>query len=280
MPGTLILCASPIGNLGDAPPRLGQALASCDLVFCEDTRRTRILTDHLGVRPRLRSYFAGNEANRAEELRAALTEGLTVGLLTDAGTPAVSDPGVSAVTVARSVGATITMVPGPSALTAALALSGFPSERFLFEGFLPKKGKARADRISEIAAETRTVVLFVSPNQLADDLSDLARSTPDRPICLTRELTKKFEEVQWSTCAEAAGLWSEREPRGEFTLVLGPITAPPPDELGALEEVGRLVADGVPRSEAARRVATATGVSRRKLYDESVARTRETRPGP
>ena len=172
------------------------------------------------------------------------------------------------------------MIPGPSAVTTALAVSGFPSERFLFEGFLPRKGKARSERIAEIATETRTVVLFVSPNQVADDLLDLARSTPDRALCLTRELTKKFEEVQWSTCAEAASAWSERQPRGEFTLVLGPMKAAPPDEAEALEAVSLLVAQGVPRSEAARRVAATTGISRRKLYEDSVARTRGTKPGP
>lgn len=276
MLGRLILCASPIGNLGDASPRLAETLAGCDLVFCEDTRRTRILLDHLGLKIPLRSYFAGNEATRAPELETALSTGQMVGLITDAGTPAISDPGVSAVGIARRLGAKVTVVPGPSAMTAALAVSGFPTERVAFEGFLPKRGRERADRLAAISADPRTVVLFVGTNQLTADLSALAQLTPDRPTCVARELTKKFEEVEWSTCAEAAEQWQQRTPRGEFTIVLSAFetTGKAPRDL--LDSVDALTATGVSLSEAVRRVSIEQGVSRRSLYQEALSRNRGT----
>ena len=143
MPGTLILCAGPIGNLGDAPPRLAEALRSAAVVYAEDTRRARILLGHLGVSRPLRSYFAGNEAERAAELAGRLEAGETVALLTDAGMPTISDPGLSAVRAALGVGAAVTGIPGPSAVTLAVAVSGPPADRFAFEGFLPRKGAAR-----------------------------------------------------------------------------------------------------------------------------------------
>ncbi len=174
MPGTLILCASPIGNLADAPPRLAEALTSADLVYAEDTRRARILLGHLGVSRPVRSYFVGNEAERAAELAGRLADGETVALLTDAGVPTISDPGLSAVRAALEAGAVVTGVPGPSAVTMAVAVSGFPADRFAFEGFLPRRGERRAERLAALAGEPRTLVLFCSPGRLAADLADLA----------------------------------------------------------------------------------------------------------
>ncbi len=278
MAGRLILCATPIGNLSDASPRLAETLGSADLILAEDTRRSSTLLRSLGVNKPLRSYFAGNENRRAVELVDLLKEGKTIALITDAGTPAISDPGVSAVSAAREAGAVITVVPGPSAVTAALSVSGLPSERFVFEGFLPKKGGERDQRLASLATETRTAVLFVAPHQLIDDLNGLASIAPDRPLCVARELTKMFEEIQWSTPAAAAEHWAGREILGEFTLVLG---GGNPIEPNLEENVVAVLAEidkGTQMSEAVRAVAGRSGVPRRTLYEEVLARTRGTSP--
>jgi 16S rRNA (cytidine1402-2'-O)-methyltransferase len=276
--GRLILCATPIGNLSDASPRLAEALNSADLILAEDTRRSSILLRSLGVKKPLRSYFAGNENRRAVELVDLLKEGKTVALVTDAGTPAISDPGVSAVSAAREAGAVITVVPGPSAVTAALSVSGLPSERFVFEGFLPKKGAERDQRLASVATETRTAVLFVAPHQLLDDLHDLASVAPNRPLCIARELTKMFEEIQWTTPGAAAEEWAGRELLGEFTLVLGGGDPLQPDLEKNVVAVLAEIDNGTQMSEAVRRVASMSGVPRRTLYEEVLARTRGTSP--
>ena len=276
MAGRLVLCATPIGNLSDASPRLADALGSADLILAEDTRRSATLLRSLGVDKPLRSYFAGNENRRAVELVGLLKEGKNVVLITDAGTPAISDPGVSAVSAAREAGAAITVVPGPSAVTAALSVSGLPSERFVFEGFLPKKGPERDRRLESLATETRTAVLFVAPHQLIDDLTGLASVAPDRPLCIARELTKMFEEIQWSTPAAAADLWAGRERLGEFTLVLGGADPIEPDLEASVVAVLAEIDAGAPMSDAVRTVASRLGVSRRTLYEEVLFRTRET----
>lgn len=267
MAGTLILCAGPIGNLSDAPPRLAEALRSADVVYAEDTRRVQILLDRLGVQATIRSYFVGNEERRGPELREHLAAGETVALITDAGTPGIADPGLSAVRVALEVGAAITGVPGPSAVTLALVLSGFPADRFVFEGFLPRKSGERRERIAAIASERRTVVLFASPNRLGADLADLAAAQEaDRECVLCREMTKLHEEIWRGTLAEAARRWAEGA-RGEVTLVLGPLPAPLPDMAAAIGAARELIARGTPPSEAVRTVAGLHGVSRRALYD-------------
>jgi 16S rRNA (cytidine1402-2'-O)-methyltransferase len=276
--GRLILCATPIGNLSDASPRLAEALGNADLILAEDTRRSSTLLRSLGIEKPLRSYFAGNENRRAVELIGLLKEGKIIALITDAGTPAISDPGVSAVSAAREAGAAITVVPGPSAVTAALSVSGLPSERFIFEGFLPKKGPERDRRLASLATETRTAVLFVAPHQLIDDLKGLASVAPDRPLCIARELTKMFEEIQWSTPATAAEVWAGREILGEFTLVLGGGDPVEPDLEVSVVAVLAEIDTGVQMSDAVRNVASRSGVSRRALYEEVLARTRGTSP--
>jgi len=276
--GRLILCATPIGNLSDASPRLAEALGSADLILAEDTRRSSTLLRSLGVEKPLRSYFAGNENRRAAELVGLLREGRTIALITDAGTPAISDPGVSAVSAGREAGAAISVVPGPSAVTAALSVSGLPSERFVFEGFLPKKGPERDRRLASLATETRTAVLFVAPHQLIDDLKGLASVAPDRPLCIARELTKMFEEIQWSTPAAAAELWAGREILGEFTLVLGGGDPVEPDLEASVVAVLAEIDTGAQMSDAVRTVASRSGVSRRTLYEEVLSRTRGTSP--
>jgi 16S rRNA (cytidine1402-2'-O)-methyltransferase len=276
MPGTLIICATPIGNLADASTRLAQALAGSDVIYCEDTRRSRILLDSLGVKKRLRSYFIGNEEEGASQLAAELEADQTVALLTDAGVPAISDPGWSAVNAARRAGARVTIVPGPSALTASLAVSGFSTERVVFEGFLPRRGRERQERLNEIAQETRTIVLFVGASHLSEDLEDLAKLEPDRPLCIARELTKKFEEILWLTCAEAVDVFGERKAKGEFTLVLSAVARSAPDIGSGIEAVLDAMARGQSMTAAVRVVAADLGLSRRKLYEAMLARTRDT----
>lgn len=270
MTGTLILCAGPIGNLSDAPPRLAEALSSAAVVYAEDTRRARTLLSHLGVDRPLRSYFVGNETERSIEMGARLSAGETVALLTDAGSPGVADPGVSAVRAAVESGATITSVPGPSAVTMALGLSGLSADRFVFEGFLPRKGKARANRISGVAAEERTTVLFCAPSRLGRDLADLAVPMPDRAAVVCREMTKLHEEVWRGSLAEAAGHWRDRTVRGEVTVVIGGGGSTEPDLMGAIEAARAAIAAGERPSAAVKRVATEHGVSRRSLYESVI----------
>ncbi|MCB2224443.1 MAG: 16S rRNA (cytidine(1402)-2'-O)-methyltransferase [Actinobacteria bacterium] len=273
MPGTLILCAGPIGNLGDAAPRLGEALASADVVYAEDTRRAAVLLGRLGVSVPTRSYFVGNEAERAVEIGERLAAGETVAVLTDAGTPAIADPGLSAVRAAVEAGAVVTGVPGPSAVTLALAVSGLPSDRFAFEGFLPRKGAKRTRRLQGLGAEERTTVLFSAPGRLVADLSDLLGAAgPDRPVVVCRELTKLHEEVWRGTLAEAAASWEAREVRGEVTVVLGGAEARPAGIEEAVAMAASLIDQGVPASKAAASVAATTGVARRSIYDGVVRR--------
>lgn len=271
MAGTLILCAGPIGNLGDAPPRLAEALSAADVVYAEDTRRARILLEHLGVEADCRSYFAGNEERRTAEIAVRLEAGATVAVLTDAGTPGISDPGLSAVRAAVGAGATVTGVPGASAVTLALAVSGLPADRFVFEGFLPRSGRDRALRLEALSGEPRTAVLFCSPRRLARDLADLAASGgADRPCVVCRELTKVHEEVWRGTLAEAARHWAESEARGEVTVVVGGAPAAPPDLDAAVAEARLRIEQGDRPSAAVRAVATDRGVSRRDLYQRVI----------
>lgn len=268
MPGKLILCGTPIGNLSDASSRLQAALADADLIYAEDTRRAATLLRALDVRTPVRSYFVGNEDWRSEELVTRLMAGETVALVTDAGMPSVADPGLSAVQAAVSVDAAVTVVPGPSAVTSALALSGLPAERFVFEGFLPRKGKDRKHRIREIAAEERTVVLFSAKSRVVSDLEDLADAMEsDRRVVVTRELTKVFEEVWRGTLTEAATHWSSENVRGEFTLVIDGAAEEPTDLDHVVAVAKSAIESGESMADAVRRIASEFGVSRRELYE-------------
>lgn len=267
MVGTLVLCAGPIGNLSDAPPRLAAALSGADIVYAEDTRRARTLLSHLGVDRRLRSYFVGNEVQRAEELRARLEAGEVVALLTDAGSPSIADPGLSAVRVAVAVGARVTAIPGPSAVTMALGLSGMPADRFVFEGFLPRSGMDRSRRVAALAAEERTSVVFCAPGRLAADLADLAAVVPDRMVAVCREMTKLHEEVWRGSLVEAAAEWGARQVKGEVTIVVSGGSPPEPDLGRAVAMAREAIAAGARPSAAVKRVAVETGVSRRALYE-------------
>lgn len=265
--GRLTVCATPIGNLGDISDRLRATLVAADVVYAEDTRRTAILLNHIGVSTDMRSLFAGNEKARTEELVSEVAAGKKVVLVSDAGMPTISDPGAEAVREVRASGYPVTVVPGPSAVVTALALSGFGADRFAFEGFLPKKGKERQRRLAAIASEDRAVVIFASPHRIGADLDDLRRACGDeRPVAVMRELTKLHEEAWLGSLADAAEHWSGEEVRGELTLVVG---GAPPWEVSldaALDQAMTLVADGVTVSEAARVVSKDTGVARREIY--------------
>jgi 16S rRNA (cytidine1402-2'-O)-methyltransferase len=266
--GHLVLCATPIGNLGDVPPRLVDTLAGADVILAEDTRRTRALLNAIGVDRPLVSFFAGNERQRQADVRQRLGRGERIALVTDAGTPAVSDPGSAAVEAARQAGATVSIVPGPSAVTGAVAVSGFGADRFVFEGFLPRKGRERRSRLAGLATEQRTSVLFLSPHRILEDLDALADvAGPGREVCIVRELTKLHEEVAWFTLAGAIEEWEDREPIGEYTLVIRGAAPPVPDLDEAVSRARELMAAGEPRSASAKQAAAETGVNRRDVYD-------------
>lgn len=237
------------------------------MIYAEDTRRTAKLLSHLGLSVPLISLFTGNEVARTNELTDAVRTGETVVLVSDAGMPAVSDPGAAAVRSVREAGLPVTVVPGPSAVTAALALSGFGGDRFGFEGFLPRRGKERERRLNAISEDERTVVLFASPNRLAEDLADLREACGgDRQVAVTREITKLHEESWVGSLDSAVDRWAG-EVKGEVTVVLGPQEPEPPSVAKAIDEARALVAEGTSVSEAARAVAERTGVSRREIYE-------------
>lgn len=269
--GSLVVCATPIGNLEDVSDRLRTALTACDVVYAEDTRRTGKLLRHIGATTEVRSLFTGNEARKTGELIEEVRSGKTVALVSDAGMPSVSDPGSRAVARAHAEGLRVTVVPGPSAVTAAVALSGFGADRFAFEGFLPRKGSERAARIASVAAEARPVVLFASPNRLAEDLKDIAGEIDSsRRVAVLRELTKIHEEAWVGTIAEAMERWGE-EVKGEVTVVLD---GAPLEEVSledAVTDAKERIEGGSSLSDAARQAAELSGVSRREIYQRLIS---------
>ncbi len=268
MTGRLVLCSTPIGNLGDVSRRLVETLDTAEIVYAEDTRRARTLLTHVGVTTPVRSYFVGNEAERSSEVAERLERGETVALISDAGSPGVADPGVSAVRAARQVGATVSVVPGPSAVTAAMAVSGLGGDRFSFEGFLPRRGASRTRRVDEMVDRDHPVVFFTTGPRIVEDLGDLAAAGADRPIVVCRELTKAFEEVWEGRLALAATHWETATRKGEFTVVLGAAPEPGPVSLDEAVALARSrVAAGEKISTVARDVARGTGVDRGDLYD-------------
>ncbi|HVC14504.1 MAG TPA: 16S rRNA (cytidine(1402)-2'-O)-methyltransferase [Acidimicrobiales bacterium] len=288
--GTLVLVATPIGNLADLSPRAVETLRDADLVCCEDTRRTRVLLSAAGVPAghRLRSLHAHNESSRIPELLAAVASGRTVAVVTDAGTPAVSDPGARLVGAAADAGARVTVVPGPSAALAALVVSGLPTDRFCVEGFLPRSGAARRRRLDAVVTDPRTSVVFESPQRLASTLADLATLAPGRELAVCRELTKLHEEVWRGSASEAAAHFSERRVRGEVTVVVAGsgAGAPPgtssgapggggadagPSDADLARVAAAALASGMSVRDAAAAVAADLGVSRRRAYGVAVA---------
>ncbi|GAB3274030.1 16S rRNA (cytidine(1402)-2'-O)-methyltransferase [Sinomonas notoginsengisoli] len=266
----MVLAATPIGNLGDASRRLTELLGEADVIAAEDTRRLQRLVHGLGVHPRGRilSYHEHSEAAKTPELLEAVAGGATVLLVTDAGMPAVSDPGYRLVEAAVARGLTVTAVPGPSAVLTALALSGLPTDRFCFEGFLPRKAGERASRLVELRTERRTMVFFEAPHRLAAMLRALVDAFGgDRRIAVCRELTKTYEEVLRGTAGELAS-WAEAgEVRGEIAVVAeGAPEAPPARTEDLVADVQSLVAAGTRLKEAVAVVADEAGTSKRELY--------------
>ena len=275
-PGALVLCGSPIGNAADASPRLAEALQTADLIAAEDTRRLRRLAADLGIRisAQVLSYFEANERGRVPQLVERMQAGASVALITDAGMPAISDPGYRLVRAAAEAGVPIRAVPGPSAVTTALAVSGLPSDRWAFEGFLPRGGGERRSRLVELSTEPRTLVMLESPRRIASTLRELADAFgAERPAVLCRELTKTHEEVLRLPLAKLTAWAAEREVRGEITLVLagstGPAAPSSPQELAAA--VSAAEATGLDRKAAMSTVAKAAGVPRRTVYDAILA---------
>ncbi len=266
--GTLYLVATPIGNLGDLSPRAADALRRARAVVAEDTRRTRRLLAHLGIRaPALISLPAFDERGRAEPILARLRAGEEVALCTDAGTPGISDPGQALVAAAWEAGARVVPLPGPSAALAALSASGLPADRFLFAGFLPRKGGARARALAWLANVPATLVLFEAGNRVAATLRDLRAALGDRPAALARELTKLHEEIARGRISELAARFGA-DVRGEVTLVVaGAEAGPRPEPEEDLDaELRRRLAAGEPPSAVAREVARGRGLPRREVY--------------
>ncbi|GAA2121631.1 16S rRNA (cytidine(1402)-2'-O)-methyltransferase [Streptomyces synnematoformans] len=276
MSGLLVLAGTPIGDPADAPPRLADELAAADVIAAEDTRRLRRLTQSLGVQPTARvvSYFEGNEAARTSGLVEELAGGARVLLVTDAGMPSVSDPGYRLVAAAVRRGITVTAVPGPSAVLAALAVSALPVGRFCFEGFLPRKPGERLTRLREAAGERRTLVYFEAPHRLAGSLEAMAGVFgEDRRAAVCRELTKTYEEVRRGPLRELAG-WAADGVRGEITVVVEGAPAADGERPGATELARRVTVReeaGEPRKEAIAAVARDAGVPKREVFDAVVA---------
>jgi 16S rRNA (cytidine1402-2'-O)-methyltransferase len=271
--GRLVLVATPIGNLGDLSPRAVDALAGADVIVCEDTRRTGRLLQHAGVTAR-RLIVANEhtEARAAGDVIRLLGEGRTVAVVTDAGTPGVSDPGERLVKAAVAGGHDVEAVPGPSAALAALVVSGLPTDRFVVEGFLPRSGAARRERLAALRTERRTIVLYEAPHRLARTLADLVQTVgPDRPVALARELTKLHEDVWRGSLGGAREHVTADEPRGEFVVVLG--GAPPPAPATTADVVEALqatMAAGVDQKTAITEVAAALDVPRRVVYAAAI----------
>jgi 16S rRNA (cytidine1402-2'-O)-methyltransferase len=273
--GELVIAGVPLGNAGDASARLRSALGTADVVAAEDTRRLRRLAADLGVRVggRIVSYFEANEGARTDELVIELVAGRRVLLVSDAGMPSISDPGYRLVVAALAAGIAVSCLPGPSAVTTALAISGLPVDRFCFEGFLPRRGGARDARVRELAREPRTMVFFEAPHRLGESLTALASAFgSDRPAAVCRELTKTYEEVRRGSLGELAA-WAAIGVRGEITLVVGGATSDP--ALGGADLADLVVdaeAAGMSRKEAINAVTAATGRTRREVFDALVAR--------
>lgn len=275
MAGMLYLVATPIGNLGDFSPRAVETLARADFIAAEDTRVSVKLLNHFDIRKPLVSYHEHNRAAAGQAILARLLEGETCALVTDAGTPAISDPGQDLVALCAANGVTVQAIPGCCAAIAALAVSGLDTGRFTFEGFLPSGKKERRAALEELTGEVRTMVFHEAPHRLRSALTDMAEVLGDRPVALCRELTKLHEETVRTTLAQAAAYYAANEPRGEYVLV---VAGQPRQYLPQLtleegvERVLRLREGGMKMKDAVRQVADDTGLSRNELYNAALQR--------
>jgi 16S rRNA (cytidine1402-2'-O)-methyltransferase len=277
-PGRVVLAATPLGDVQDASARLITSLGSAALIAAEDTRRLRRLCAEVGVVPqgKVVSFFDANEASRLPELLAAVQAGSDVLVVSDAGMPLISDPGYRLVVAAIKQGVTVTVLPGPSAVTAALAVSGLPVDRFCFEGFLPRRAAERRRVLAELAEQVRTIVCFEAPHRLAATLADLAAAFgADRRAAVCRELTKTYEQIRRGTLGELAE-WAAGGVRGEITLVVAG-AVPSAAEVAAAElagDVARREAAGESRKDAIASVARTRGLAKRVVFDAVVAEKR------
>jgi 16S rRNA (cytidine1402-2'-O)-methyltransferase len=269
-PGTLYIVATPLGNLGDLSARAAGILREVPVVAAEDTRRTRGLLTHLGAAPTLLSFHAHSPAQRTTALLDILQSGRDVALVSDAGTPTVSDPGADLIAAARDAGILVVPIPGPSAAAAALSASGLPADRYLFLGFLPRKGRERQRLLQRAANESWSVVLYEAPPRLVALLEDLIALTgPDRLAVVARELTKMHEEIRSGSLGELADHYQAVPPRGEVTIILqgtGLSLEQPERAEDVLEEATSLLAEGLSRREVVRRLTESLGVPRNEAY--------------
>lgn len=274
MPGTLYLCATPIGNLQDMSPRVVETLRMADVIAAEDTRNSIKLLNHFDIHTPMTSYHEYNKVEKAAQLAEQLQAGKNIALITDAGTPAISDPGEVLVRLCLQEGIPVTSLPGPSACITALTLSGLPTRRFCFEGFLPAEKSKRREILEELAEESRTMILYEAPHHLLRTLEELKEALGDRRVTLCRELTKKFETVMPTTLEQALEYYEGQEPRGEFVLVLEGKSREEKrrEEIAAWEGVSieehmaRYEGRGMDRREAMKQVAKDRGLSKREVY--------------
>ena len=267
--GTLYLCATPIGNLDDVSLRLIKTLNDCEIIACEDTRHTLKLLNHLKLKKKLISYHEHNEQQRTQELISLLENGHNIALVSDAGMPLISDPGAVILTKARELNINVTVIPGPNAALCALVLSGMDCSRFVFEGFLPVKGKERIVRLEALAKETRTTILYESPHRLEQTIQQLSEYCEGRELALIRELTKLHEECSKITLSPDISLFSpENPPRGEYVLVLQGAYNVIKYPRDIKEHVLTLMQSGMDKKEAVKTAARQRGVSKDVIYKE------------
>lgn len=268
--GTLHVVATPLGNLGDLTVRAADVLRAVPVVAAEDTRRTRVLLDHVGAAPRVVSLHAHSAAARLDEVLALLADGTSVAFVTDAGTPAVSDPGAELVRRAREAGVPVVAVPGPSAVTAALSIAGVRADRYTFFGFLPRRGRERGVLLERIATSPWTAVVFEAPGRLERLLRDLAQACGStRGAAVARELTKVHEELKSGTLSDLATYYQEHPPRGEITVIVagtGPAQEPRVDEDAVRARARDLLEGGTSRRDAASALAEEFCMSKRHAY--------------
>ena len=269
MSGILYLVGTPIGNLGDITKRAADTLAAADFIAAEDTRVSLKLLNHLGLKKSIVSYYEHNRADRRPRLRASLPAGAPRAPVTDAGMPAISDPGEDLVRLCAEAGITVCPIPGPSAVVTALAVSGLPTGRFTFEGFLSTAKKSRFEHLSELKTERRTMLFYEAPHKLLATLQDLLDTLGDRRIAVCRELTKLHEEILRTTLSGALAHFSATPPRGEFVLVIEGaeiLEAPKATLEDALEITAGLRAEGLSLKDAVRQAADQTGIAKNVLY--------------
>ncbi|MCM1567844.1 MAG: 16S rRNA (cytidine(1402)-2'-O)-methyltransferase [Roseburia sp.] len=277
MAGTLYLCATPIGNLGDMTPRVVETLNMVDMIAAEDTRNSVKLLNHFGIHTPMTSYHEYNKVEKAKQLVERLLAGQNIALITDAGTPAISDPGEVLVQLCQESGVPVTSLPGAAACITALTLSGLSTRRFCFEGFLPGERtdkKRRREILSQLASESRTIILYEAPHHLVQTLKDLYEALGERRITICRELTKRFEEVRPDTLSGALAYYADREPRGEYVLVVEGRSIEERraqeiavwEDMSIEEHMAFYEKQGVAHKEAMKHVARDRGVGKREIY--------------